>query len=34
MELQRIHPRKKHEFLLTDGGVISDGENKKINIRA
>lgn len=29
MELRPIHPRKKREFLLTDGGVISDGESKK-----
>jgi hypothetical protein len=30
VELRRIYPRKKHEFLLNDGGVISDGKIKKI----
>lgn len=23
-----IHPGMKHEYLLNDGGMISDGENK------
>jgi uncharacterized protein (DUF2249 family) len=30
VELRRIHPREKHEVLLNDGGVISDGEKKGI----
>ena len=29
MELRFIHPRKKHEFLLNDDGVIYD-DGKKI----